>query len=68
MERVRAVHIYLLVYAALVLGALGALWSGGALQQIPVLWVVVALMVAAGFGVMLALSAGRRHATEAPPE
>ena len=61
----RAVNIYLIGYFGLVLGAIVALWSGGALAEIPASWIVTGLMVAVGLGVLLALSAGaRREITE----
>ncbi len=59
----RFVNIYLLGYFLLVLGALAALWYGGALRQISATWLVIGLMIAAGLGVMLAVSAGKPEIT-----
>ena len=59
----RFVNIYLIGYFLLVLGALAALWYGGALGQISATWVVIGVMIAAGLGVMLAVSAGRPEIT-----
>ena len=59
----RYVHIYLIGYFILVLGALGALWYGGVLQQISATWVVIGIVIAAGLGIMLAISAGKPEIT-----
>ena len=56
----RFVNIYLIGYFILVLGALAALWYGGALRHISAMWVVIGLVIAAGLGIMLAVSAGSR--------
>ncbi|HXW07166.1 MAG TPA: hypothetical protein VD833_18165 [Vicinamibacterales bacterium] len=55
----RYVHIYLIGYFLLVLGALAALWYGGVLQQISATWIVIGVAIAAGLGIMLAVSAGK---------
>ncbi len=59
----RFVNIYLIGYFLLVLGAVTALWYGGALRQISATWVVIGLMIAAGLGIMLAISAGKPEIT-----
>jgi len=59
----RYVHLYLIGYVILVLGALAALWYGGVLQQLSGTWVVIGLVIAAGLGVMLAVSAGKPEIT-----
>ena len=51
----RFVHLYLIGYAILVLGALAALWNGGILQRVSGTWIAIALVIAAGLGVMLAI-------------
>jgi hypothetical protein len=53
---VRLIHAYLIGYSVVVLGALAALWYGGALRHIAPIWMVIALAIAAGLGVMLAVS------------
>lgn len=53
----RFVTVYLTVYFVLIAGAVIALWSGGALGSIPPLWTVIGLIVAVGFGVLLAVAA-----------
>ena len=59
----RFVSIYLIGYFLLILGALAALWYGGALQQISATWLLIGLMIAVGLGVMLAVSAGKPEIT-----
>jgi hypothetical protein len=59
----RYVHLYLIGYAILVIGALAALWYGGALRHISAMWVVIGVVIAIGFGIMLAISAGKPDIT-----
>ena len=59
----RFVHLYLIGYAILVAGALAALWYGGVLQRVPGAWIAIGLVIAAGLGVMLAISAGKPQIT-----
>ena len=59
----RFVNIYLIGYFLLVLGALAALWYGGALRQISAGWLVIGLVIAVGLGIMLAVSAGKPEIT-----
>jgi hypothetical protein len=59
----RFVNAYLIGYFLLVLGALAALWYGGALRQISAMWVLIGLIIAVGLGIMLAISAGKPEIT-----
>jgi hypothetical protein len=59
----RFVHIYLIGYFVLVLGALAALWYGGVLRQISASWILIGLVIAVGLGIMLAVSAGKPEIT-----
>jgi hypothetical protein len=59
----RYVHLYLIGYFVLVLGALAALWYGGVLRQLSATWVVIGIVIAAGLGIMLAISAGKPEIT-----
>lgn len=59
----RFVNIYLIGYFLLVLGALAALWYGGALRHISAGWLVIGLVIAFGLGIMLAVSAGKPEIT-----
>ena len=59
----RFVNIYLIGYFILVLGALAALWYGGALRHMSSGWVIIGLVIAVGLGIMLAVSAGKPEIT-----
>jgi hypothetical protein len=59
----RFVNIYLIGYFILVLGALAALWYGGALRHMSAGWVIIGLVIAVGLGIMLAISAGKPEIT-----
>jgi len=59
----RFVNMYLIGYFILVMGALAALWYGGALRHMSAVWVVIGLVIAMGLGVMLAISAGKPQIT-----
>ena len=59
----RYVHLYLIGYAVLVIGALAALWYGGALRHISAMWVAIGVVIAIGLGIMLAISAGKPDIT-----
>lgn len=59
----RFVHLYLVGYFIVVIGALAALWYGGVLQHISGTWIAIGLMIAIGLGVMLAISAGKPEIT-----
>jgi hypothetical protein len=59
----RFVNLYLIGYFILILGALGALWYGGALRHISGGWLLIGLVIAVGLGIMLAISAGKPEIT-----
>ena len=59
----RFVNIYLIGYFILVLGAVAALWYGGALRHISAGWLIIGLVIAVGLGIMLAISAGKPEIT-----
>jgi len=59
----RYVHLYLIGYFILIVGALAALWYGGALRHISATWILIGLVIAVGLGVMLAISAGKPEIT-----
>ena len=54
------VRFYLVGYFVLFFGALFALWQSGALSQLPESWVALAVLVAIGFGVLLAVASSPR--------
>lgn len=51
----RAVHIYLIVYLALMVASAVVLWRSDVLPQMPLSWALVAAGVALVLGVLLAL-------------
>jgi hypothetical protein len=55
--------IYLIGYFILLLGAGLALWRSGILRQIPGVWLAIGLIIAIGFGIMLAVASGRPAVT-----
>lgn len=59
----RFVHIYLVGYFLLLIGALAALWYGGVLDQLSPMWIAIGLIIAVGLGIMLAVSAGKPDIT-----
>jgi hypothetical protein len=59
----RYVNIYLIGYFILVLGAVAALWYGGALRHISAAWLIIGLVIAVGLGIMLSVSAGKPEIT-----
>jgi hypothetical protein len=59
----RFVHLYLIGYFILVLGALAALWYGGILRHVSGTWILIGLVIAVGLGVMLAITAGKPEIT-----
>jgi hypothetical protein len=59
----RYVHMYLIGYFILLLGALAALWYGNVLQQLPAIWIVIGLVIAGGLGIMLAVASGKPEIT-----
>ena len=60
----RCVHLCLVGYFILILGALAALWYGGVLRHVPAIWLVIGLVIAVGLGIMLAVSSGKPELTE----
>jgi hypothetical protein len=59
----RFVHLYLIGYCVLMLGAIMALWKSGVLRQIPAVWLVIGLVIAVGLGIMLSVAAGKPEIT-----
>ena len=59
----RFVGFYLIGYFLLIVGALTALWYGGALRHISAIWILIGLIIAVGLGIMLAISAGKPEIT-----
>jgi hypothetical protein len=59
----RFIHLYLIGYFVLVLGAGLALWQAGVLDQIGAMWIVIGIIIALGLGIMLAVTAGKPEIT-----
>ena len=53
----RFIHLYLIGYFVLVVGAGLALWQAGVLQRIAPAWIGIAALIAVGLGIMLAVTA-----------
>jgi hypothetical protein len=59
----RFIHLYLIGYFLLLIGALAALWYGGVLRNVSATWIVIGLVIAVGLGIMLAVSGGKPDIT-----
>jgi hypothetical protein len=59
----RFLKLYLVGYFILLMGALWALWQSGVLRQIPTVWIAIGVLIAIGFGIMLAVATGRPAVT-----
>jgi hypothetical protein len=55
----RFVHLYLLGYFLLVIGAGLALWQAGILARISAIWVTIAAIIVVGLGILLAATSTR---------
>jgi hypothetical protein len=55
----RFVHLYLIGYFTLLIGAGLALWRAGVLQRIDNTWLAIALIIAVGLGIVLAATSVR---------
>jgi len=55
----RFIHLYLIGYFVLVVGAVLALWQSGVLARISGVWLTIGMIIALGLGIMLAVTAGK---------
>jgi hypothetical protein len=55
----RFVHIYLIGYFVLILGAGLALWQAGVLGRIPAIWILISTIIVVGLGILLAATSVR---------
>jgi hypothetical protein len=55
----RFIHLYLIGYFVLVLGALLALWQSGILARISGVWLAIGMLIALGLGIMLAVTSAK---------
>ncbi len=59
----RFIHLYLVGYFVLVVGAVLALWQAGILAHVSGMWLAIGTLVALGLGIMLAVTAGKPTVT-----
>jgi hypothetical protein len=55
----RFIHLYLIGYFVLILGAGLALWKAGVLARISGTWLAIGLLIVLGLGIMLAVTAAK---------
>jgi hypothetical protein len=55
----RFIHLYLIGYFVLIVGAVLALWQAGVLARVSGAWVAIGMIIAVGLGIMLAVTAGK---------
>ncbi len=55
----RFVHLYLIGYFVLIVGAGLALWRSGVLARIPGIWLFISAIVLVGLGIVLAVTSVR---------
>jgi hypothetical protein len=55
--------LYLVGYFVLLIGAGMALWQAGVLDEIPGMWLAIGVVIAIGFGIMLAVASTPRSIT-----
>jgi hypothetical protein len=60
----RFMHLYLIGYFVLVVGAGLALWQAGVLQRVAPAWIGIAALIAVGLGIMLAVTASGPRSIE----
>jgi hypothetical protein len=55
----RFIHLYLVGYFVLLIGAGLALWQAGVLVRIPAIWLMIGAVIAVGLGIVLAVTSVR---------
>jgi hypothetical protein len=60
----RFIHLFLIGYFVLVIGAVMALWKAGVLAHVSGVWIAIGCIIAVGLGIMLAVSSGKPTVTE----
>jgi hypothetical protein len=60
----RFIHLYLIGYFILVIGAGLALWQAGVLTHVGGIWIAIGVLIAIGLGIMLAVTAGKPTVTQ----
>ena len=59
----RFIHLYLVGYFVLVVGALLALWQAGVLARVSGTWLAIGMLIVLGLGIMLAVTAAKPTVT-----
>jgi hypothetical protein len=59
----RFIHLYLIGYFFLIVGAALALYQSGVLARMSAMWVAISLVIAVGLGIMLAVTVGKPTVT-----
>ena len=59
----RFIHLYLIGYFVLVIGAGLALWQAGLLHRVSAIWVLISALVVIGLGILLAVTSVRPTTT-----
>jgi hypothetical protein len=62
-KSMRFIHLYLIGYFLLVIGAALALWQAGVLARIGGVWLAIGAIIVFGLGIMLAVTAGKPTVT-----
>jgi hypothetical protein len=57
------IHLYLIGYVVLVIGAVLALYQAGALSRISGTWIAIGMIIVVGLGIMLAVTSGKPTVT-----
>ena len=56
----RFIHLYLIGYFVLVIGAGLALWQAGLLHRVSAIWVLISVLIVIGLGILLAVTSVRQ--------
>ena len=59
----RFIHLYLVGYFILVVGAVLALWQAGVFARVSAIWIAIGTLIVFGLGIMLAVTAGKPTVT-----
>jgi hypothetical protein len=57
------IHLFLIGYFVLTVGVTLALWQSGVLKNVSAIWMAIGVIVAAGVGIMMAVSSGKPAVT-----
>jgi hypothetical protein len=53
------IHLYLIGYFILIIGAGLALWQAGVLARISAMWILITALIVIGLGIILAVTSSR---------